>query len=967
MRTTSYGGLYEAVHVHSDGGSSSRKHDVSSGHGCCIHVATMRLSTCLPALGGLLTLAAIGCSSDKKGPPPVITSVMPNPICSDGTAFVIKGTNFDPNAVVTLDGTAVENATVTDAMDIMVTVASNTATGGDHTVTVTNPDKASATGTLTGEARPLMFFVDPNVLGANMTARMNVYMSGLTTTIQSVSVQLPSSATPNTNPAVALTDVSAVTGHPNQVQATVTAGTLGAGQYDVSVTDGVCTATLQKGLTIVALPDIAITSVNPPFGAPDQDSAITVTTSGYALTQTPRVFLSSGGKATALSAVSFQSATSVAAVVPRNALPAGDYDVIVLDPIDARGGHVGVLTKGFHVIASPPVISSVTPQTVISSQPATLVIGGSGFAAGTTPTAWLSECSAPPGVVAPITPFALPAIAGATPLQLNVTINASTMAAGVVCVLRIVNGTPTSAANPCPAGGTCLPHADFSAIASVNGSGNLGTWVQSSATSTDVRQLPSARTRLGVVAGHVNTQTRFLYALGGDNGTEASAKSDVVSTQLSPLGDMLGWTTQRNAMMKARTGQATVRLGQFIYALGGFDGAAALGSVERARILDPLDVPAVPGIDLTPSATGLAAGSWVYRVSGVRAATYASDPSGETLPADPLNVTLPDLTSMTTAPLVKVTLTWPAMPNVVSYNIYRTSAVGQDVTQVQFIANVPQAAGTMVTFDDTGLPTTSQTPLPIGSLGQWNAVSDLTTLRYGAATTIAHGLATATTDTWFLYAAGGAGDIALTQAKLLDTYEWARVDITIADGSQAVSPFTVGKSGGVNASIGGARAFLSAYSADTTIKSNIPVGATYVYFGSGMDKPMTMLSLTSGMVAGLVAPASTTGDLGTLTTITSAPVGGAGAATISGFLFTIGGWNAGNAIQGTSSTTFCPTTGCGSSAPVLTAWNNGGGGTPLVPRVLLGAVVEAPFLYIFGGSTISAATNATQSTERTVW
>lgn len=796
----------------------------------------MRLSTGLPVLGCLL-LATTGCADKKNSPPPTITSIVPNPLCSDGKTFLIKGTNFDPNAAVTVDGNAVQNAMVTDSMDIAVTVPPNTLTGGAHTVTVTNPDKKSASGMLTGEAKPLMFFVDPNVLGANMTTRMSVYMSGLTTTIQSASVQLHSDAMPNTNQIVTLTDVAAVTGHPNQVQATVTAGTLGAGQYDVSVSDGVCTATLPNGLTIVATPDITIARVNPPFGAPDQDTAITVTTSGYALTQTPRVFLSSGGTATALSAVSFQSATSVAAVVPRNALPAGDYDVIVLDPLDAKGGHVGVFARGFHLIASPPTIDSVTPQTVNASQPTPIVISGSGFATGATPTAWLSQCSAPPGVTPPNTPLALPAISGATARQLNVTINGGTMAEGVVCTLRVINGTPASAATPCPAGATCLPYADFSAIASVNGSGNLGTWVQSSAASTDVRQLPNARTRLGVVAGHVNAQTRFLYAIGGDDGMVAHAKNEVVSTQLSPLGDMLGWTAQRNAMAAARTGQATILIGQFVYAIGGSsDGTNALGSVERARILDPLDVPAVPAIDLTPSASGLGAGTWVYRVSSVRAADFASDPGGETLPSDPLNVALPDLTSMTTAPMVKVTLSWPAMPNVASYNIYRTSAAGQDATQVQFIASVPQAAG-MVTFDDTGLPTTAQTPLPLGSLGKWNAVSSLTIPRYGAAATIAHGKTTATTDTWFLYVAGGAGDTALTQAKLLDTYEWAKVDITLADGSQAVSAFTVGKAGSASASIGGARAFLSAYSADTTIKTDISVGTTFVYFGTGMAGP----------------------------------------------------------------------------------------------------------------------------------
>jgi hypothetical protein len=182
-----------------------------------------------------------------------------------------------------------------------------------------------------------------------------------------------------------------------------------------------------------------------------------------------------------------------------------------------------------------------------------------------------------------------------------------------------------------------------------------------------------------------------------------------------------------------------------------------------------------------------------------------------------------------------------------------------------------------------------------------------------------------------------------------------------------VSAFTVGKAGNASASIGGARAFLSAYSADTTIKTDISVGTTFVYFGTGMAGPA--LSLQSGMVAGSLTPASATGDLGTLTTISSAPVGGAGAATIAGFLFTIGGWNSGLTIGNTNSTTFCPGgMGCGAAIlPALTTWNNGGGGTPHLPRLQLGAVVEAPFIYIFGGSTVSAATNATQSTERTVW
>lgn len=922
---------------------------------------TRQLALCASFMLGLLGSGCGGCGDDPPQPDaamaaPSIGSVDPNPICSDGTMFTITGADFDPAATVTLNGAAVQGVTVTDSMTIIVMVAPGSLLGGENSVTVTNPDEQSVTGTFTGSPKPLMFFVDPNVLAADLTARVTIYMSALTTTVQGVSIQLTGTATPS----VVLTDVSTVAAHPNQIQATVSSGTAAAGLYDVTVTDGVCSATLEKGLTIVATPDITITSVTPPFGAPDEDTPITVTTSGYPLTQTPRVYLSDGGQATALRAVTWQSATSLSAIVPKGVLTAGAYDLIVINPIDENGGHVGVLAGGFHLIAAPPVIDNVTPQSITATQTAALVVTGSNFATGSTPTAWLSECTAPDGITPPTTPLALPAIVDATATQLNVSIPANTMAASVVCVLRIMNGTPTNAADPCPAGGTCVPYADFSAIASVNGSGNLGSFVQSTSTSTDVRELPAARTRLGAVSGRVNRQARFLYAIGGDDGAFANASSDVYSTGLDSLGDMLGWTTQRNPMTVDRTGHATVRIGQFIYALGGFNGTNVVTSVERARILDPLDVPAVPTLDLTPNASGLGAGTWVYRITGVRAANYASDPAGETLGSDPINITLPDVSDLTSTPLIKVTLTWPEMTNVVSYNVYRTSAAGQDASQVQFVTNVPAASGS-VTFEDTGLTTTTQTPLPIGALGKWHAVGDLTTARYAAAATAAFGTSSSTTATWFLYVGGGAGDTALSQGALLDSYEWAKVDITLADGSQTVTTFTAGAN-----PIGDPRAFVGAYSADTTIKSNIPAGTTYVYFGTGLGRPVSALTTVADMVAGAVT-ATTTGDLGTLTPVAAAPTAAAGSVTIAGYLFAIGGWNSGLALQNTSAADLCPATGCGSAPPALTTWANGGGGTPNISRVMLGAVLENPFIYILGGSTNASATNATSSTERTVW
>ncbi len=312
----------------------------------------MSTSLRLLRISTLLFVAACGGSHDAPADAPApdaalapaVTAVLPNPLCSDGMTLTITGTNFSPNATVTVDSAPV-SATVTDSMNITVTIPAGTIVNGSNAVTVTNPDGTSAMGTLTGEAKPLMFFVDPNVLGANMTARVSVYMSGLTTTVTGVSVQPHAGGS-----ATQLTNVATVANHANQIQATVTSGTLTAGAYDVNVTDGVCTATLTSGLTIVGTPDITVAKVLPPFGDPTQATAITISTSGYPLTQTPRIYLSNGGTATALSAVSWQSPTSVSAVVPANALAAGDYDVIVIDPIDANGAHVGVLTAGFHVV-----------------------------------------------------------------------------------------------------------------------------------------------------------------------------------------------------------------------------------------------------------------------------------------------------------------------------------------------------------------------------------------------------------------------------------------------------------------------------------------------------------------------------------------------------------------------------------------------------------------------------------------
>lgn len=810
-------------------------------------------------------------------------------------------------------------------------------------------------------SRSLVFAVEPNVLTPDMTVKLTVYFTPpdpMAKPPSAVSVEVHGSSKK-----IALTNVTPVMGHTGQVQATVTGGQLSAGSYDVVLGDG---GTLANGLVVVAQPDITITKVDPPFGDPATTTAITITTSGYALADTPHVYVSQAGAATELRAVSLQSPTSLTAIVPGGSLAVGDYDVIVTDPLDASGGHVAELAKGFHLIAGPPVIASVTPPSILSANTTTLYVTGSGFAAGA--TAYFSECSAPTGVTPPTTPFSLGAASSVTSTSLQVQITGGTLTAGVACVLRIVNGSPADAATPCPNGGTCLPYADYSAVAATNNSGDLGDFTASSAGGSVV-PLQTARRALGSVVGHTSPSTRFIYALGGDTGTTAGALDDIEFTELDPVGNMLGWQKQVNSMTSKRTELSTVRIGQFIYAIGGSDGANALSTVETARILDPLDVPDAPDLDLTPSTTGVAAGNWVYKITGVRDAAYASDPGGETLASDPLSITVPDLTKNTKAPLAKVTLTWPMMANVVSYNIYRTSAAGQPASQVQLIGNVAQPTmGTTVSFDDTGIATMGQAPLPLGSLGKWHATSSLSVARVGGAAVAAFGGSDAMTETWYLYVAGGASDAAF--ASLEDSYEWAKVTINKMDGSQTVSTFS-SVSG-----IGGGRVFLSAYTADHTLMDAIPPGKTWVYFGTGTANASGATSIKQ-MRAGSITAGATSGELTALQTVNAANTGGGGAAPISGltntskttgYLFTFGGWTSITSLSNTEASSICPASGCPNpTQPFLNQWANGGGGRPTIPRVMLGTVVEAPFIYIIGGATDAAAATPTTSTERAVW
>jgi hypothetical protein len=682
------------------------------------------------------------------------------------------------------------------------------------------------------------------------------------------------------------------------------------------------------------------------------------------------------------------SPTQITAVVPVTSppLPVGDYDVIVVDPPDANGVvHVGVLTgsptTGFHILDTPPpVVDDVTPQSLSNTGPITIT--GSGFVtSGASATQVRLDCELA-GVASTIT---VTSITYTSTTSISATLP-TVPGPGTVCVVHVSNGDPTDPATP---------YADFSAIAFTSASGNLNAWQCSALTgtcaaTTGVASLHTPRRAPQLVEGRVNSTTRFLYALGGDSGTKENAMSSVESSKISLYGDMAAFTPQVNSMVNKRTLFGAVRIADFIYAVGGYGGTsttAPLLGIERAQILDPLAVPETPDLSLTPAATGVAKGTWVYRISAVRAANDPSNPGGETLPSDPLNVIIPDLSSITpTTPQVTVTLTWPIMTGVASYRIYRTPASGDTADQVQLLGTVDQpASGTTASFTDMGMATTAESPLPIGSLGKWHVVTDtnmpsgsprnITVGRVGGAVVAAHAGVSGTNDVYWLYIAGGAATTPTpttgptTWADFADTYEYAQISIDTTTKVQTVGAFTAS-----TASLGGGRALAAAWAVDSRILSSIPAGTTYIYFGDGAATGTGLGSITEtttptfSVVAKTAANATTvrgvvssttSGDLGTLASVNAEAHPGGAFLPIEGFLFVFGGMNTILSIASNSAAV--------NTDLSLGAWNANGTNDLPVGLALAGSALESAFIYLAGGTQSSTGAVPTATVMRTIW
>lgn len=848
--------------------------------------------------------------------PPTLTGVMPTSICSGGGTINLTGDGFRSGATVTIG--AVDSSRVTVASPQSATAdmpgpIAPSATSYD--VTFRNIDGCFATlpQAMKVTPGPAILFVDPPAVPNAVSIQATVYASGVSPSAQYVEI---SPAGKNSYVRLSFTTVPSA---PNRVLVVIPPG-LAAGSYDMRLGDGTaCPAFLAGALKIVATPTLTVTSVVPGFGTTAQDTAVLVSGAGFV--STPRVYLNPtgnpmGSRAQALAAVTFQSAMSLSGVV-RAGLTPGTYDALVVNP----DGSYGLKTAAFKVTAAdapPPVISSVSPASVVSGTSTALTILGSGFRA---PAATLSCFDAGGGVSG----GASISVTASTATSVSV----SAVGTGAYCIVRVTNGDGT--------------FFDYSAIGVTNSSLNLTGFKASSS-------MTVARRALGAIAGRPTAVTRFVYAIGGDNGADSGALASVEAAPTGLDGTLGKFAALSQPLPAPRSFPGVAGVGRFLYSVGGFDGTKAAREVYRAELLSPLAGPQVADVDVVfdPS-VGLAAGQYIYRVSAVLssdAAVEPSNPGGETLAGDFFPIVLPKLSGK-----LQPVLTWTRAPTATAYRIYRSVKAGDAAGTERLLATVPATAVPLQYVDKGDGTPAGAAPLPLGSTGTWRSIAPLGTARIGAAVAAAQD----PTDKskWYLYAAGGnsgtlAAPAALSSVELLS--------ITVAaDGGQSFGAWTAAAS-----SLGAPRWAAPAIAATNALSSRVNAGTTYLYVSSGSSAGVTAVEdridaavvQAGGQLAAFVDARSPGGG---------AKRAGAGGLLVNNILMAFGGF------QGTAGTSSSVSASLKANPPSLENFNNFGSGSLSTARALQGTAIESAFIYQLGGATGAGTNTAQATTEQTIW
>jgi hypothetical protein len=868
------------------------------------------------------------CSHELSGPRPSVDQ-QDHTFCGGlASSFVLRGGGFSPLAVEAAtdqarvelprvcfelrempDGSAASGARVCltqeqvswiSPSEMRFEVSDSAGLGpGLYEVVVINPDGQEARNSVRLRVLsegPLVFFSDPPVTYNGISTQTTVHGAGLAGGIASVFLR-DSAGTEHP------LDWTVDPARPNRFRAVVAKGTA-VGSYDVVVKDANgCAAELKAGLRVTDSLTLGLADIEAAFGAAASNTAVTISGTGFQ--SVPRAYLNPQNPtaqtvATALTSVAFIGASRLTAVVP-SGLPAGTYDLVVVNP----DGAVGLLKDTFRVTQdAPPVVESVSPSSLDNDSDKAATITGTSFRGAKVSL----RCKSPDGNVT----TSAATVGSATATRIDATLPVRSLPQGTVCIVRVENSDGS--------------YFDHSAVGITNPASNLSAFATTA-------QLGTARRAPAVTAARATHAARFLYALGGDSGADAGALATVESAPVDIFGGLGSWFAQPVSLPGPRTRAAVVRIGSYLYLVGGHDGQAPTATVHRALVLSPAEAPEIldVGARRGQGGAGIGAGVWYYRVSAVMADTHAANPGGETLASDPLVVSLPpDLRDT-----VVLTVTWRAVPAARSYRIYRSPAANQMYGAERLLAEIP--ATTATAYEDASGAAAGKAPLPLGATGVWVPMPAMMSARASAGVNLARDPADASK--FHIFAVGGrnAAGAALASGE--------RLTITVgADGSHSAGVWTA------IPALPTARAELGLYAVSRTEAPVVAAGSTVLYAGG--DATSTSVEAAVVGAGGTISGWSAVDGM-------SPARGGYGAVCGAGFLFAFGGQGGRPSDGGVSAELDAP---AGGAPPALNNWNNQGERLT-IERYLMGITRESAFIFLVGGHT---QTGPTRSVERTV-
>jgi len=671
-------------------------------------------------------------------PPPTAVSTAPNYFCSgSGGTLSITGTGFTALTSVWMqrnctgvtgpcNSGTVYNApiiTYVNSTLIVATWYANAVPGGQYLLGLANGGNCVFLGlNVNVRALVLVFYADPPTAYNGIEQSISAYTTGLSHDTASV-VLFSTTSSYSLN--LSFSETSDV----NRLSAILPSG-IPTGSYGIRVTTTYgCSGDLGGALNVVSAQTMLITQVDPQYLYNGTASSVDITSSPLqdGFEPIPYTFLSpvGGGIAIPLRSVFLTDSHTMTATVEAG-LPAGSYFLVIVN----LNGSVGI-TDVFIVAQPLPIITQVAPSYFTTTSGQVASITGANF---NTAGVFLNvTCLTSTGTMV----MNEPVISNLLPNSFTAVFDFSGTSNGAACNIRVNNIDG--------------PNTLFVAVSTKISSGNLAGF------SIVPGSMLHARQGHALLLGQVTPSLHFLYAIGGNNGTNAGAMSSVEKTQIDRFGSSQSWIEHPTDALPVQTGfLAGASIGRFLYVAGGTNTTGySTTAVYRAQVLDPADVVTVDlQAELNP-ASQLLEGLYFYRVCAEYPLSDIINPGGWSLPSDIISVRVPNITTPLFPAALDISLSWTADARASAYHVFRSGpGPNAPMSSISLIATLPSTI-TLFTDNGTYANTLPTTPRVLGDLGAWNYISDLQVPRssFAMSSAVVPG---SSGSAWFLHAWLGA-------------------------------------------------------------------------------------------------------------------------------------------------------------------------------------------------------------------